>query len=225
MAYMPVKDAAGNTVHIRTNGAGTSGDPYVMAPAMTLADGASVVDGAVADAAATAGGTGTVSAKLRRITQGLEDLKTLIVLAAGSSIIGKVGIDQTTSGTTNAVVPIASTGGGATPYSFISTAAVQAAAIKASAGQVYEMQFFNVTASAKYVRLYNQTGSPVAGDTANIVWRGVIPGDTTGAGFIVQFTRGMVFSSGIGIRVTAAVADNDKTAMGANEILGNVLYK
>lgn len=36
--------------------------------AVTIADGADVAEGAVADAAATAGGTGTVSAKLRRIS-------------------------------------------------------------------------------------------------------------------------------------------------------------
>lgn len=71
--------------------------------AATIADGADVTEGAIADAIAAAGGVGTISAKLRRTTQGLEDLKTLIVLAAGSNIIGKVGIDQTTPGTTNKV--------------------------------------------------------------------------------------------------------------------------
>jgi hypothetical protein len=59
--------------------------------------------GVVGDAIAAAGGTGTASAKLRRVTQGLEDLKALIVLAAGTNVIGKVGIDQSTPGTTNLV--------------------------------------------------------------------------------------------------------------------------
>ncbi len=59
--------------------------------------------GANADAIVAAGAVGSISAKLRRATQGLEDLKTLIVLAAGAAIIGKVGIDQTTPGTTNGV--------------------------------------------------------------------------------------------------------------------------
>lgn len=55
---------------------------------VTIADGADVAEGAVADAIVAAGATGTVSAKLRRVTQGLEDLKSLIVLAAGSNSIG-----------------------------------------------------------------------------------------------------------------------------------------
>jgi hypothetical protein len=59
--------------------------------------------GQTTDAIVAAGAEGSISAKLRRITQGLEDLKTLVVLAAGANIIGKVGIDQTTPGTTDRV--------------------------------------------------------------------------------------------------------------------------
>lgn len=46
--------------------------------------------GANADAIVAAGAVGSIQAKLRRMTQGLEDLKTLIVLAAGTNGIGKL---------------------------------------------------------------------------------------------------------------------------------------
>lgn len=59
--------------------------------------------GTTADSIVAAGATGSISAKLRRLTQGVEDLKTLTVLGSGSAVIGKVGIDQTTPGTTNAI--------------------------------------------------------------------------------------------------------------------------
>lgn len=73
-------------------GSGGGGD------AVTIADGADVTLGAIADAAVAAGATGTVSAKLRRLTQGVEDLKTLIVLAAGTNLIGRVASsDETTT--------------------------------------------------------------------------------------------------------------------------------
>ena len=42
--------------------------------------------GAIADAIVAAGATGSLSAKLGRVTQGLEDLKTMIVLATGSTV-------------------------------------------------------------------------------------------------------------------------------------------
>jgi len=115
--------------------------------------------------------------------------------------------------------------GGLSSYSFLSTSAVQAAAIKASAGQVYAMQFYNLNANARYVRLYNQSTSPGSVDTANIKWRGIIPGSTAGTGFVVNIEPGLEFSNGIGIRVTAAVADNDNSSLAANEIVGNILYK
>lgn len=46
--------------------------------------------GLTTDAIVDAGVAGSVSAKLRRATQGLEDLKSLIVLAAGTNVIGAV---------------------------------------------------------------------------------------------------------------------------------------
>jgi hypothetical protein len=46
--------------------------------------------GANADAAVAAGASGSLSAKLRRLTQGVEDLKTAIVLAAGTNHVGEV---------------------------------------------------------------------------------------------------------------------------------------
>lgn len=42
--------------------------------------------GAISDAIVAAGAAGSLSAKLRRVTQGLEDLKSMIVLASGSKV-------------------------------------------------------------------------------------------------------------------------------------------
>lgn len=122
------------------------------------------------------------------------------------------------------VSEVPTTTGGVSIYSFLSTAAVQSAQIKGSAGQAYGIHFFNNTATIAYVRLYNQTGAPASTDTANIVWRGMIPANTNATGFLVHM-EGTAFSTGIGIRVTAAVADNDTTALAANAVMGNVLYK
>lgn len=63
--------------------------------------------GAIADAAVTAGATGSISAKLRAISR---DIISNIVLKAGSAIIGQVSVDQTTPGTTDSVTVKASVG-------------------------------------------------------------------------------------------------------------------
>lgn len=85
---------------------GTASNPFVTSGggggggAVTIADGADVTQGAVADAAVTnPASSGSVVALLKGI---LTNTKAT-VLAAGSALIGKVGIDQTTPGTTNGV--------------------------------------------------------------------------------------------------------------------------
>jgi hypothetical protein len=103
--------------------------------AVTIADGADVAEGATTDAKVTGDNSGTEAAKLR----GLSYLWALVIdtanswvkvsiqnaslavtqsgswiLSAGTALIGKVGIDQTTPGTTNNVTVDTSTGAGAT---------------------------------------------------------------------------------------------------------------
>ena len=138
---------------------------------------------------------------------------------------GDVGCPRMTLDRKAIVTDQPHTAGGCSNYSAISTAAVLTAEIKASAGQIYSVEIFNVNAAAKYVRLYNQTGAPASTDAANIIWRGIIPGNTAGAGFVVSWPKGKACATGIGIRASGAIADNDTTALAANELFFNVSYK
>jgi hypothetical protein len=110
-------------------------------------------------------------------------------------------------------------------FAFISSAAVGSASIKATPGQVYDVSCFNENAAIQYVRLYDQIGAPASTDGANIVWRGKIPGSTTGGVFAVAFAVPRNFVTGIGIRISGAVADNDATALTANTVNCNVGFK
>jgi hypothetical protein len=96
-------------------------------------------------------------------------IATAPVLVAGSAIIGKTGVDQTTDGTTNKV---ASAG-------LPTTAAINAASvglatgltvanIKASAGSVYGMAIANKTAATLYIQFYNTAGTPTLG--TSVTW-------------------------------------------------------
>lgn len=78
--------------------------------------------GANADAVVAAGAVGSIQAKLRRLTQGIEDLKTLTVLAAGANAIGKLaansGVDIGDVDVTSIVPPTLTKGTqGATGFS------------------------------------------------------------------------------------------------------------
>jgi hypothetical protein len=68
-------------------------------------DGWDVSTGITTAAAATVGSTGSVNAKLRLMTSQLDTITTAVqgAIPAGTAIIGKVDIDQTTPGTTNGV--------------------------------------------------------------------------------------------------------------------------
>lgn len=114
--------------------------------------------------------------------------------------------------------------GGSSNYTALSTAAVLAAEIKGSAGKVYSLEVFNINAAARFVRLYNQTGAPASTDTANVAWQGIIPGATTGGGFVISWPQGKQFATGIGIRASTGIAHNDTGALGANELTFNVSY-
>jgi len=85
-----------------TSGGGSGG-------AVTIADGADVALGAKADAAYAGSGAATLIAIQKGAYSALASLLTAVQssIPAGTNIIGQVGIDQTTPGTTNAVAPIA----------------------------------------------------------------------------------------------------------------------
>jgi hypothetical protein len=106
---------------------GTHFQPAMDAPArpgyVAKGDGADAALGATTDAAAAAGDVGTVSAKLRLLTAQIQALLALVngglpaalsaggglkvgladALPAGTAVVGKLGIDQTTPGTTDSV--------------------------------------------------------------------------------------------------------------------------
>ncbi len=191
-----------------------SADNDAQALWLTL-NGAAVVAGANVDDSAFTPGT------TRVVAVGLQADET----ATDSVDEGDVGCPRMTldrKAITTEYVHAAA--GGSSNYTALSTAAVLTAEIKSSAGKVFGIQCFNTNAAARYVRLYNQTGAPASTDTANVVWQGIIPGATTGAGFVVQFPKGKQFTTGIGIRATTGIAHNDTGALAANELTFNVDY-
>lgn len=138
---------------------------------------------------------------------------------------GDAGAARMTLDRKQVVAQYAHTAGGVLVNSQLSTAAVISTSVKASPGQVYAVHCFNNGANEVFLRLYNQTGAPAGGDNANIIYRAIIPGNTAGAGAVANIPPGLEFSTGIGVRVTGAVADTDTTALAANEVILNVLYR
>lgn len=117
--------------------------------------------------------------------------------------------------------PSATTNGGCTPNSSISTAAVLETEIKATAGQLYYLAITNLDATNVYARLYNLTAAN-ADESDTPIQRFLVP---TGSGFVLPIPVGAVYSTAITLRVTTGAADNDTGALAANEVFVSYCYK
>jgi len=134
---------------------------------------------------------------------------------------------HTATSITNAVTAnlAPTTSGGCTMSSTLSSASSNTAtSVKGSAGQLYGIYVSNTNASARWLKFYNTASTPTAGSGTPVL-RLLIPGNTSGVAGAFEFSNGVAFSSGIGFTITGAVADNDTTAISANEVIVNILYK
>jgi len=96
-----------------------------------------------------------------------------------------------------------------------SAATTNATIVKASAGSVYNIAISNVSASPRYVKLYNKATAVTVGTDVPVLTI-VVP-----AGTLVQNNFGILghrFTVGICLAITGAAADNDTTVIGANEV-------
>lgn len=87
---------------------------------------------------------------------------TGVVLPAGTNLLGKVGIDQTTPGTTNGVVITPSSAAAVGIVPVVSTAAESNHVLKASAGNLYGLTAA-IGATSGYVMIFDATSAPVDG--------------------------------------------------------------
>ncbi|MGB4761861.1 MAG: hypothetical protein WBP12_00725 [Candidatus Saccharimonas sp.] len=95
-----------------------------------------------------------------------------------------------------------------TNYNVVTTASTNAASVKSSAGNLYEITVSNVTGTAMYVKLYNKASAPTVGTDVPIL---TVP---VAANAIVNIPLGFVgkrFNVGIAVAVTGAIAATDTT--------------
>lgn len=147
---------------------------------------------------------------------------SIVELGTANTISGTIQIG-TTNTISGAVSIATSTSTGLTIYRVLSLATTNGAIVKASPGTVSGWYISNVNAAARFVKLYNLAAALTVGTSTPVITL-AIPGNTAGAGANVAFLPGIAFSTGIGIGITGAVADNDTTAVAANEVVVNLFY-
>jgi len=92
-------------------------------------------------------------------------------------------------------------------------------AVKSSPGQIFSIAAHNLNVGARYLKVYNKA-APTASDTPLMTI--VLP---VGSMPPITFPRGADFTVAIGLRVTAALADNDNTAPTTAETVLVITYK
>jgi hypothetical protein len=77
----------------------------------------------------------------------------------------------------------------------------------------------NTNASFRYVKLHNQTTTPTAG--TGVVRTIALPPNNS-----VTFTieGGIAFATGIGLTIVTGAADADATAVGLNDVVGDLFF-
>lgn len=119
--------------------------------------------------------------------------------------------------------PIPTTSGGLSVYFLQPTASTNSNNIKNAAGQVYKIDVFNNSATVHYIRLYNTATTGTCNSATNLVWQGIIPASTSGAGLSSSWDLGMAFSSGVALCVTSGYDGTGNAT--ASALIVNVGYK
>lgn len=165
--------------------------------------------GATGDAAATAGSTGSITAKLRLMTSQLDTISTNLSSLLTSSQL--VDDDQT---------------GASVHYRTSAGATEDEHEVKGSAGRLFSITATNTNAAVRYLRCANQVAASTTPGTTTVLLGMAIPGATTGAGFTTNFgPAGIAFSTGLTCWLVTGAADTDVAEVAANEIKVVYAYK
>lgn len=236
-AYVPIKsdgtEIGTSSAPVRTDPTGTTTQP-VSASALPLPTGAATSanqsttntsigatnEGAAGADTATSGLNGLIKRLLQSITTLNGKIDTLngnvtSAIPAGTAVIGKVGVDQTTPGTTNAVsVPLRAAGGW-TP-SRLSGLSTTVTAIKSSAaGSLGMLVCGNPNASIIFIQVFDvaTAGGVTLGTTAPTLSFQVDASSTVGFALPIN---GMAFANGIQMAATTTATNNTAPGTAAN---------
>lgn len=171
-------------------------------------------------------GSNVIGAVTQSGTWNIGSITTLPALPAGTNLIGKVGIDQTTVGSTNAVTPIpASNSGWSFAYYSGLTNSVQQ--IKGTAGTFGGyLWLYNPNTATTFIQVFNKASASVTlGTTAPdyvIALPGVASASATGSAANMEMVMGIAMSTGISVAATTTATGSTAPT---NTLSATFLYK
>lgn len=162
-------------------------------------------------------GAGTSGTKTQRF---IVDSSQLSALATAYDVLNNAGGGQKVYFPTDQPVPnkVQAIANGQTSSRVVAAASTNATSLKGSAGNVYQMDVFNVAAYDVFFKFYNKATAPTVGsDTPT--W--TIP-IKAGTGYSVRFPYGKSFATGVAYAMTKLQADSDTTVLVAGDVTGTI---
>jgi hypothetical protein len=160
-------------------------------------------------------GSGTGGSKTQRVIMDSSQLSSLGQTTMSASAPVVFASDQSPIGS---IPKPTATANGQTSSRVAAAASTNATSLKASAGQVGEVDLYNVAAYTVFLKFYNKASAPTVG-TDTPVW--TIP-IQAGGGYAKSFPRGKTFATGIAYAITKLQADSDTTAVAAGDVTGSI---
>lgn len=159
------------------------------------------------------------AASSRPIALSAEDFAVLDGLEAAIAALPQDNVIAAGTATVGAIVPVPkATASGATSSRINAAASTNATSLKGSAGNVVNLDVFNVAAYDVFLKFYNKATAPTVG-TDTPVW--TIP-IKAGTGYSRTFDLGKSFATGIAYAITKLQADSDTTVVVALDLTGSI---
>lgn len=141
----------------------------------------------------------------------------------GSAVTQPVSITTLPSGTNTigGVIDKPTTSGGLSTHSKRSGATNTVETVKGSAGQIYSYQFYNNSAAARTVMLYDTAGTVTVGTTVPFDYIAL----PAGGGAVATIQQGQEFTSGIKYVVTSDMTGYTGGTVSTGDVTSSIKYK
>lgn len=159
-------------------------------------------------------------------TSGTDGDYEMLQMSAGRLWVDASGVSLTVANAgTFAVQDGPSTSGGLSYSAFVGAASNNKTQAKGSAGQLYFISVQNLAATPVYLKVFDKTSANVTAGTTACDYQFMIPGNTAGAGVVLNVDKGIAHANGITVMLTAGIATTDNTSVSANNQVVTIGYK
>ena len=197
--------------------------PQLTNKLLVTPDANSAVNVAQMNGVAVTMGNGVAGTGVQRVAIASDN--TAFTVNAAQSGTWTVQPGNTANTTAWLVQDVSGTTGGMSFSALVGAASNNKTQIKATAGTLYLVSVQNLASTPVYLKVFNKTSANVTAGTTACDFQFMIPGNTAGAGVVLDSAKGIAMGTAITIMLTAGIATTDNTSVVANNQVVLIGYK